>query len=133
MIIQNKEDLAITAARRAALEIIEAGIARVLPSIIMQKALRFDSLSRTLSINGDFYPLSGRKVIVIGGGKASARMARSLETIIGPENILAGIVACKAAIPETGKIEIIPAGHPLPDKRGVAAANRMLGLTAQCL
>jgi glycerate 2-kinase len=128
MIIQNKEELAFTAARRAALEIIEAGIARVLPSVIMQKALSFESRSRILSINEDVYPLSGRKVIVIGGGKASALMARSLESIVGPENILAGVVACKATVPEPGKIEIIPAGHPLPDTRGVAAVNRMLGL-----
>ena len=128
MIIQNREELALTANRRAALDIIEAGIARVLPAEIMQKALQFDNPSRTLNIQGDIYPLAGKKVIVIGGGKASARMARSLEAIIGPENILAGVVACKAAIPENGKIEIIAAGHPLPDKRGVTAVNRMLGL-----
>jgi glycerate 2-kinase len=126
--IQNKEELALTENRRAALDIIEAGIDPVPPPVILQKTLQIDSRSRTLNIQGDIYPLAGKRVIVIGGGKASARMARSLESIIGPENILAGVVACKAAIAETGKIEIIAAGHPLPDKRGVAVVNRMLGL-----
>lgn len=131
MIIQNKSALAATPFRHLALDIIEAGIGRVLPSVIMQDALSFDRTRKTLGIKGDTYPLSGGRVIVIGGGKASGRMARSLEAILGPENILDGVITCKADIPETGKIQIIAAGHPLPDARGVAGVEQMLYLRNQ--
>jgi len=126
MIINNKDTLATTKLRKQALDIIEAGIARVLPLNIMKSAVRYDVASRTLTINNDIYRLSAGRAFVIGGGKASGLMAETLEAIINPENISAGVVNCKGGDYKTSKTKIIPAGHPIPDQRGISGVEEML-------
>src|SRR3954469_16660511 len=69
-------------------------------------------------------PPKGR-AIVIGGGKASAAMAKAVETHwSGP---LAGLVITRYghAVP-CERIEIVEASHPVPDENGRRAAGRML-------
>ena len=110
------------------MDIIEAGITRVLPPNIMKYAVRFDATDRVLTIKGDTYHLSTGRVFVIGGGKASGLMAETLESIVNPENISAGVVNCKSRDYATSKIKIIPAGHPIPDQRGVNGVQEMLSL-----
>jgi len=71
-------------------------------------------------------PPAGRTV-VIGAGKASAKMARALERAWdGP---LTGLVVTRYghAVP-CERIEIVEAAHPVPDAAGAAAAARMLSL-----
>ena len=128
MIIKNKDTLATTELRKQALDIIEVGIARVLPPNIMKSAVRYDAASRILTINSDTYHLSTGRVFVIGGGKASGLMAETLETIIGADNIAAGVVNCKSGDYKTNKTNIITAGHPIPDQRGVSGVKDMLAL-----
>jgi glycerate 2-kinase len=129
MMIKNYTELATSELRREALDIIEAGIAGVLPARIMQSAVSFDRFTRSLSIKKDTYKLSGR-LFVIGGGKASGLMARKLEETTGRDAITAGLVIDKADPGEfpDAVIRIIQAGHPLPDIRGVNAMKEMLGL-----
>jgi glycerate 2-kinase len=69
-------------------------------------------------------PPRGR-TIVIGAGKASARMAEGVERHWkGP---LSGLVVTRYGHgAPTEKIEIIEAGHPVPDDAGHVAAFRML-------
>jgi hydroxypyruvate reductase len=76
------------------------------------------------------------RLLVIGAGKASAAMARAVETHWpGP---LSGLVVTRYgyAVP-CERIEIIEAAHPVPDAAGEAAARRLLslvqGLTADDL
>lgn len=128
MIIKNKDALSTTTLRKQALDIIEAGIDRVLPPNIMKSAVRYKAASRILTINGDTYCLSTGRVFVIGGGKALGLMAETLEDIIHPENISAGVVNCKSGYYKTHKTKIIPAGHPIPDKRGIGGVKEMLAL-----
>ena len=94
----------------------------------MKSAVRYDAASRILTVNGDTYRLSTGRVFVIGGGKASGLMAETLENIIHPENISAGVVNCKSGHYKTSKIKIIPAGHPIPDQRGTSGVKEMLTL-----
>lgn len=72
-------------------------------------------------------PPKGR-LIVIGAGKASAAMARAVEDN-WPGEIYAGLVVTRYgyAVP-CRRIEIVEAGHPVPDAAGLAAAKRMLDL-----
>jgi len=128
MIIKNKDMLATTKLRKQALDVIEAGITRVLPPNIMKSAVRYDTAGRILTINDSTYRLSTGRVFVIGGGKASGLMAETLENIIHPENISAGVVNCKSGYYKTSKIKIIPAGHPLPDRRGIEGVKKILAL-----
>ncbi len=126
--IKNREELATTELRRQALDIIEAGIRRVLPTNIMKSALTWNAAGRTLGITNDIYELSGARVFVIGGGKASGSMAEALENIVPLDSIVAGVVNCKGGEYSTNKIRIELAGHPIPDQRGVDGVRRMLAL-----
>ncbi|POZ62594.1 glycerate kinase type-2 family protein [Chromobacterium alticapitis] len=80
-------------------------------------------------------PPKGRTVVV-GAGKAAAAMARALEGAWPGE--LSGVVATRYghAVP-TRRIEVLEAGHPVPDEAGRAAARRIMdavrGLTADDL
>ncbi|MBC7133468.1 MAG: glycerate kinase [Roseovarius sp.] len=68
------------------------------------------------------------RVVVIGAGKASARMAEAVEAAWGP---CEGLVITRYgyARPCQG-IEIVEAAHPVPDAAGMAATARMLRLLA---
>jgi hydroxypyruvate reductase/glycerate 2-kinase len=128
-LIKNKAELASTDIRKQALDIIEAGISRVMPAVILKSALTFDTASKKLSVNGDSFNTGKGRIFVIGGGKASGLMAKALEEIIGTENITAGIVTCKTkGNADTRRIKIAQAGHPLPDKNGLEAVQKMLAL-----
>ena len=71
-------------------------------------------------------PPRGRTV-VIGAGKAAARMAAAVEQHWQGE--LSGLVVTRYAHgAPTRRIEVIEAGHPVPDAAGVRAATRMLEL-----
>jgi glycerate 2-kinase len=69
-----------------------------------------------------------KRVLVVGAGKASARMAEALESIWGP---CAGLVITRYghARPTRG-IEVVEAAHPVPDMAGVDATLRMLELVS---
>ncbi|MHA7776805.1 glycerate kinase type-2 family protein [Roseibium sp. M-1] len=66
------------------------------------------------------------RTIVIGAGKASARMAEAVESAWGP---IEGLVITRYgyARPCEG-IEIIEAAHPVPDQNGLDATRRLLDL-----
>jgi hydroxypyruvate reductase len=66
------------------------------------------------------------RVVVVGAGKASARMAEAVEAAWGPCD---GLVITRDgyARPCAG-IEIVEASHPVPDARGAVATERMLRL-----
>lgn len=70
------------------------------------------------------------RVLVVGAGKASARMAEAVEAAWGP---CEGLVITRYgyARPCRG-IEIVEAAHPVPDAAGVAASARMLALLESC-
>ncbi|MEM7076034.1 MAG: glycerate kinase [Pseudomonadota bacterium] len=69
------------------------------------------------------------RLIVVGAGKASARMAEAVEAKYGP---CEGLVITRYgyARPCTG-IEIVEAAHPVPDEAGMNATRRMLELLAE--
>ncbi len=70
-------------------------------------------------------PASGR-VVIIGAGKASARMAEAAEAAWGP---CEGLVITRYghARPCRG-VEVVEAAHPVPDAAGAEATARMLRL-----
>ncbi|MEM7527166.1 MAG: glycerate kinase [Pseudomonadota bacterium] len=75
-------------------------------------------------------PGAGRTVVV-GAGKASARMAEALETAwpTDPDRPLEGLVITRYGHARPcARIEIVEAAHPVPDAAGLAGAERMLAL-----
>src|SRR5215470_15371353 len=75
-----------------------------------------------LSVGEKKIPVRGR-VIVVGTGKASGRMAQVVEEIFG-DQISAGIVSTKYghALP-LERIRLVEAGHPIPDAAGMRAVH----------
>ncbi len=71
-------------------------------------------------------PPKGRTVVV-GAGKASAEMARTLEAH-WPGDLSGLVVTRYGHGAATRSIEVVEAGHPVPDEAGLAAAARMLAL-----
>jgi hydroxypyruvate reductase len=66
------------------------------------------------------------RVVVIGAGKASARMAEAVEAEWGP---CKGLVITRYGYGRPCRgIEIVEAAHPVPDMAGVQATRRMLDL-----
>ena len=74
-------------------------------------------------------PKPAGRVVVIGAGKASARMAEAVEAVWGP---CEGLVITRYGYgrPCVG-IEIVEAAHPVSDAAGMAATARMLKLLGE--
>lgn len=75
-------------------------------------------------------PRPDGRVVVVGAGKASARMAEAVEHAWGP---CEGLVITRDGYARpTAGVEIVEAAHPVPDVRGVTASARMLELLKGC-
>ena len=86
----------------------------------------------TLEIAGVSYKFSEyRGIYVVGAGKASAQMAAAVEDLLG-ERIAAGVVVVKYghALP-LARVEVVEAGHPLPDEAGVTGTKRIIQLLSR--
>jgi glycerate 2-kinase len=85
------------------------------------------SVADPMAMLADHLPArpSGR-VVVVGAGKASARMAEAVEAVWGP---CEGLVITRYGYgrPLRG-IELVEARHPVPDEAGLRATERMLRL-----
>jgi len=68
------------------------------------------------------------RVLVLGFGKAGARMALGLEDVLG-DRIDDGLVAVKTGYLESlGRVRLMEASHPVPDAKSVAASRAILDL-----
>jgi len=110
--------------RAEVLEILKAALETVDPGKLVERHVRLED--DKLIIGKRTYDLKGyKRILVVGGGKASAAMAQALEGILG-ERISAGVVNTRYGYTaETELIELNEAGHPLPDERGLRGAEEM--------
>lgn len=123
--------------KRAALEIFQAGLKAVDPAVAIKRhlSMRGEDLM-VLSSEGAWESCtlgpagSYQRVIVVGAGKASARMCQTLEAFLG-DRIDGGLVIVKTghALPTT-RVEVVEAAHPVPDMRGMAAAERLMEIVS---
>jgi len=64
-----------------------------------------------------------KKIVVLGAGKASAKMAKAVEDIFN-DRISNGVVSVKYGHTEKLKhIRLIESGHPIPDENSIRAAH----------
>lgn len=78
------------------------------------------------SLGAHLPPRPAGRVLVIGAGKASARMAEAVEAVWGPCD---GLVITRYGYGRPCKgIEIVEASHPVPDAAGAEATARMLAM-----
>ncbi len=105
--------------RRVAEEAFEAAVAAVEPEAAVRDVLRHR-------------PLPDR-VRVVGFGKAAVAMTTSAASVVGARRLVAPSLAITThagaarAVPDADpEVEVLGAGHPLPDHAGVAAARRLV-------
>jgi glycerate 2-kinase len=116
----------ILAVEQAALEAVEPGA----------------TVKRHVQRSGDRLTIAGRpydlatieRVWVVGGGKAATAMTAALYGILG-DRLTGGMVVTKYGHVDphldTGPVEVVEAGHPLPDETGVGGTRRLADLLAR--
>lgn len=111
--------------RQDLLDIFNAALVAVDPYNAVLKVVCFEH--NQLQIAGAKYNLeSYEHIIVVGAGKATARMALAVETLLGG-NIAAGLIVVKEG--HTAPLSIIDqveAAHPVPNEAGIAGAQNIL-------
>ena len=117
-------------ARTAAVSIFQAGVAAADPYQAVLRCLSSNdqrlSIALNLSENAPTRTAAWPKIHVLAFGKAACAMAKAAQERIPAHCLAAPAIAVTnyenvAAIPG---IEVIGAGHPLPDSAGLAAAQR---------
>ena len=97
---------------------------------------RVEKDGRTLTIQGPDTKISEdlsryKQVIVLGIGKASARMAAAMESILGDE-LSGGFVITKYGHGlKLEKIQVMEAGHPVPDENSLKGAQIISQMAAE--
>jgi glycerate 2-kinase len=103
--------------RRQALAIFRAALRAADPAAAVKG--RLDEINTKLDFS------AYRHIYVVGAGKAGASMASAAERVLG-KRITQGLVNVKDGhISKLRRIELNECGHPVPDARGVAGAERM--------
>lgn len=119
--------LSLTQLRRDARRIFDAGLTAADPYVACNRHVTREG--DTLIVAGGPYDLgSFKNVYVVGAGKAAAKMASAVEELLR-DHISSGIVIVKYGHKlALSLVEIIEAGHPLPDEAGVAGTTRVIDL-----
>src|SRR5919201_1595697 len=106
--------------RQSARLIWEAALNAANPGTCIRKFLQVRD--NTLTAGGKQIEIVGR-LIVIGAGKPAAKMAQVVEEILG-SNISGGLIVTKYghALP-LRRMQIVEAGHPIPDSAGIRAVR----------
>lgn len=113
--------------RKEALDILNAGLLRADPGKATRDLVKLQG--GTLSIGSASWPVDRfRNIYVFGAGKATFPIAKALDDILG-KKITEGAVTCKEG--QEGRLdnmELFLASHPIPDERGMRAAERILSI-----
>ncbi len=120
--------------RKALEQIFRAAVERVDPERLIKKSmtLKGDILSVDTDESHIEQDLSQfDKIVAIGCGKATAKMARAAESIL-QDRIDAGVICVKYghSVPLTC-IRTIEAGHPVPDQNGLTASRLITDIARQ--
>src|SRR5664279_4140971 len=104
--------------RRHALAVFRAALAAADPARAVVRHLERRSFARF------------NHIYVIGAGKAGASMAQAAERVLG-RRITAGLINVKDGhVAKLRRIDLNQCGHPVPDERGVAGAERIAQIAA---
>jgi hydroxypyruvate reductase len=116
--------------RRAVASILTAAIRAVDPQAAVARAVR--RRGQILRVGRRRYDLRAvRHIYLVGAGKACAPMAAAWERLLD-DRLTAGVVVVKYGhgMP-LRRVEVLEAGHPLPDHAGARAADRILEMVSQ--
>ncbi|MDH3567970.1 MAG: glycerate-2-kinase family protein, partial [Desulfobacteraceae bacterium] len=117
----------ILAMKKDAAEIFYKGLQAVEPGAAIKRCCNLDGESLLVG-NRTYHLPQYKNLYVIGAGKATAPMAAALEDIL-EERISEGIITVKYDhLADLQRINLVEAGHPLPDPNGENGANAILNL-----
>ena len=119
MKIANKEELSRTSRRKDVLEILEEGLKAADPKSSVKEALR--NLKDELN--------KARRIIVIGFGKASIKMAEGCEEELRDKIYDGAIIAPKGIEDKKLKIiKVFEGTHPIPSEVNVESAKKLISV-----
>ena len=119
--------------RADALAIAAAALAAADPAANLRRIVHLEGDVLVVTPAGDEprrFDFRGRRVFVVGAGKATIGMAGVLDALLG-DRIAAGAVVVKReqGVPLT-HIEVLEASHPVPDESSLAGGERLLQIAA---
>jgi len=111
--------------RQHLLDIFHAALAAVDPFNAVMNALKIEQ--NHIQVHGVRYDLEAyERIIVVGAGKATARMAAAIETLLG-DKLTAGLIVVKHDhTTPLSIIEQVEAAHPVPNEEGVEGTQRIM-------
>ncbi|MDI9570473.1 MAG: DUF4147 domain-containing protein [Pseudomonadota bacterium] len=113
--------------RARAVDIFRDAVASILPERLLAGVIQADP--EGLRIGRRRYPWpAGRKLWLLGSGKASLTMARAALEILGRERVAGGLVISSYDDGALGELPVAVGSHPLPDERSLAATERLMEL-----
>ena len=121
--IQDKQ-INVSRLRKDAMDIFQSGLLSADPAIAIQHHLKL--CKNILTIGDSTFDLdSFEEILVIGAGKAGAAMAKELENILGSRISRGSINVKYDHIANLKTIELVEAGHPIPDENGRIGAKKL--------
>ncbi|HUI28008.1 MAG TPA: DUF4147 domain-containing protein [Candidatus Kryptonia bacterium] len=111
------------AARRSLIGLFTAAVRAVDPAALIAERLRRHH--GRLIVTDSAVSWSGRTIIV-GGGKASPRMATAAAEVVGADLIAGAVIAPHDGIAETPKVSCLEGGHPLPTAAGERSTRALV-------
>ena len=105
-------------------EIQQSALAAVDPCKAVLSFLRREN--DHLSIDGQNYALSDRRVLLVGAGKAAVPMAQAVETILGDQLEKGMVIVKYGHVARLQKTIVLEGAHPEPDEAGCQAAQTLL-------
>jgi glycerate-2-kinase len=131
-LLSEELDMNILSLRKTGLKLLEIALEAVKPQKLIKNSIRVKG--NTLIIENDEFELKKyENIYIIGGGKATAEMASTLEYVLenipnlkykGSINIPEGLDINDLAISE--KIKINYASHPIPNENGLNGVKSMM-------
>lgn len=112
--------------------IFSKGVEAVDPFRRLKDSVSIEKNRLCIRMDGDsekVFDIDGfRRIFIIGTGKASASMAQAVEEIFG-DRITGGVITTKYGhLLPLKRTEIIEAGHPIPDQKGLEGTKKIKSL-----
>jgi len=112
-------------------KIFENAVKEVDPYYLVKSKLRVDSSTLFINDINNSYKIGlsvYNRIIVIGIGKASAKMAKGIESIFVDMDFTGLVVTKYGHVEDLKRFEMIEAGHPIPDEKSIEAAEKIISL-----
>ena len=115
--------------RAHARAIFDAGLKAADPFQAVKEFVRWES-EDVLAVGEERYAMADYdRVLVVGAGKAACPMAAAMEELLG-KHLATGAVTTKYGHNKVklSQVEVIEAGHPVPDTKGLSGIRAITGL-----